>query len=88
MAIKKMGLAVAAVVLAACSVSTPAGADPPPNTDPRSGWVLVVADEEPLGSVSVYKRCDGGTLLYLSPGSHSGAHSVAAVPGSPECLPS
>jgi hypothetical protein len=56
-----------------------------PVTDPRQGWVKV-SDAPTYGAdTSVYKYCDGATLVYVSDGYRSGG--VAAVAGSPECKP-
>lgn len=65
--------------------------EPKNNTDPRKGWVVVVdmtgypAASAPYRDITVLKRCDGDTLLYVTPGSGSGAHGVTAVDMSREC---
>ena len=61
------------------------------NTDPRDGWVTVTEPQvgnldEASGYITVFKRCDGSTLMYVSTGSRSGAHSISTIPQSPECL--
>ena len=65
---------------AGCAVNTPPQTTNPtnsPTTDPRSEWVLV--NKGANNYSSIYKRCDGSTLLYQ----HGGG--LAAVPNSPEC---
>ncbi len=83
--------AVLATLLAACTVSAPAQAEQPPNTDPRVGWV-VVAQEYPAPDngyayVNITKRCDDTTLMYLSTGNRNTASSIDVYPNSPECTP-
>lgn len=53
---------------------------PEQNTDPKVGWVYVSTD--PHGG-KVYKRCDGGTLVYAMYEYRRGG--LTAVPNSPEC---
>ena len=48
---------------------------------PKTGWVVVYQGQG--NSPSVYKRCDGTTLMYVAYGYHSGGISVVA--NSPEC---
>ena len=53
---------------------------PERNTNPKVGWVYVSTD--PHGG-KVYKRCDGGTLIYTMYEYRRGG--LTAVPNSPEC---
>jgi hypothetical protein len=65
--------------------------EPKDNTDPRKGWVVVVDmtgypyASAPYKDITLLKRCDGDTLLYVTPGYRSGAHGITAVDLSPEC---
>lgn len=69
-------------LLASCgpAQSSSEEARPEQNTDPKVGWVYVSTD--PHGG-KVYKRCDGGTLVYAMYEYRRGG--LTAVPNSPEC---
>ena len=62
------------------------------NTDPRKGWVVVIdvtgypaTSGGPYQNITMIKRCDNTTLLYVTPGANSGAHGITAIELSPEC---
>lgn len=92
-----LGVLVAVGLLAGCgsppgnseaAASTKASSDSgqAENTDPRKGWVTVIAyDERPEWEIAVLKTCDAGNLLYVTPGYRSGAHSITVIENSPEC---
>ena len=60
------------------------------STDPREGWVVVAEKDRSqngtMGTISVFKRCDGSTLMYVSTSNNYNAHSISTVPQSLECL--
>lgn len=53
---------------------------PERNTDPKVGWVHVFTDPK---DVSVHKKCDGSTLVYVMYEYRSGG--LTAIANSPEC---
>lgn len=70
------------------SPSAPATPSAPPNTDPRTGWVIV----EKLQGEEISKKCDGTTLVYKNLGfqwagrqTYPLAGGVAVIADSPEC---
>lgn len=70
------------VLLASCGPvqSSSEEARPEQNTDPKVGWVYVSTDPQ---CGKVYKRCDGGTLLYIMYDYRRGG--LTAIANSPEC---
>lgn len=70
------------VLLASCgpAQSSSEEARPERNTNPKVGWVYVSTD--PHGG-KVYKRCDGGTLIYAMYEYRRGG--LTAIANSPEC---
>ena len=71
------------VLLASCGpvqASSSEETRPERNTNPKVGWVYVSTD--PHGG-KVYKRCDGGTLVYAMYEYRRGG--LTAIANSPEC---
>jgi len=56
------------------------------NKDPRIGWAVI---SDSVEDETVFKRCDGTTLLYRYNAGHYGgnASGLAAIADSPECQP-
>ena len=70
------------VLLVSCGPSQSSSEETRPerNTDPKVGWVHVFTDPK---DVSVHKKCDGSTLVYVMYEYRSGG--LTAIANSPEC---
>lgn len=71
------------VLLASCGPAQTSSSEetrPEQNTDPKVGWVYVFTDPQ---CGKVYKKCDGGTLVYVMYDYRRGG--LTAIANSPEC---
>ena len=77
-----VGTITSVALLVSCSPAQSSSEETRPerNTNPKVGWVYVSTD--PHGG-KVYKRCDGGTLVYAMYEYRRGG--LTAIANSPEC---
>lgn len=77
-----VGTITSVALLASCGPAQSSSEEtrPEQNTDPKVGWVHVFTDPK---DVSVHKKCDGSTLVYVMYEYRSGG--LTAIANSPEC---
>lgn len=74
------GSLIAGIIFAG-SVGVASADSAPPTNSPKNGHVVGLKNDDQAGSV--WKWCDGPTLVYQSFWSRSGG--IAVIPNSPEC---